>query len=209
MGLHFPELDLCQDGATSWGRTDPETAHRFVDLLALLDATREAEAALMARTFRRYCSDRIGSPGWRWRGRCKRRPDQSLTLSVAHSTTPSSTKTPRSRSNAAFLSARRDLQVEVAATHAAACARDLTVKTEPGFQRLLDLITVDRQPNEDDLYEQHGPPSQPGEPYRSEHYSKTPLRPAPHQSEPSTSDITAGHSGSTAPRVTGGEAHGS
>lgn len=60
MNLDFPELELCEGGGIAWGCTSVETAHRFLDLLALMDATREAEAALMARTFRRYPDLRQG-----------------------------------------------------------------------------------------------------------------------------------------------------
>ena len=60
MGLDFPELRLHDDGRITWGRTSAETARRFLDLLALLDTAREAEAALMARIFRRHPQLRHG-----------------------------------------------------------------------------------------------------------------------------------------------------
>ncbi|MGA5703470.1 hypothetical protein [Peterkaempfera bronchialis] len=66
MGLDFCELHLREgtrpdaEPSIAWGCTTVDTAHRFLDLLALLDATREAEAALMARIFRRYPQLRSG-----------------------------------------------------------------------------------------------------------------------------------------------------
>ncbi|MFJ6216313.1 hypothetical protein ACIQGZ_23740 [Streptomyces sp. NPDC092296] len=60
MALDFFELHLHEDPApdaepaVAWGRTTIETAQRFLDLLALIDAAREAETALLARIFRRY-----------------------------------------------------------------------------------------------------------------------------------------------------------
>ncbi|WP_433453954.1 hypothetical protein ACQPXS_37855 [Streptomyces sp. CA-142005] len=46
----------------------------------------------------------------------------------------------------------------MATPHATARSGDLVVELERRFQSLLDLITVDRQPHEDDLDEHHGPP---------------------------------------------------
>ncbi|WP_055591159.1 hypothetical protein [Peterkaempfera griseoplana] len=60
MGLAFPELCLREEDGIAWGCTTVETAHRFLDLLALMDAAREAEAALMARIYRRYPQLRHG-----------------------------------------------------------------------------------------------------------------------------------------------------
>ena len=54
MNLHFPELELYPDGTVAWGCTDLETAHRFLDLLALLDAAREAKVALLAHILRSH-----------------------------------------------------------------------------------------------------------------------------------------------------------
>ncbi|MFJ2234901.1 hypothetical protein [Streptomyces sp. NPDC087859] len=49
----------------------------------------------------------------------------------------------------------------MATTHAAARAGDLAVELEHRLQSLLDVVTIDRQPHEDDLDEHSGPPSTP------------------------------------------------
>ncbi|MEU5321995.1 hypothetical protein AB0G67_35385 [Streptomyces sp. NPDC021056] len=49
----------------------------------------------------------------------------------------------------------------MATTHAAARAGDLAVELERCLQSLLDAVTIDRQPYEDDLDEHSGPPSNP------------------------------------------------